>query len=86
MYGLGVTSLVLEGGPALHRAALDSDIVDAAHVYITPRPIGPGGVRWLDAGKLAWDTLSERHARWLGEDVLVEAQLRNLKIHVHRDH
>lgn len=85
IYDMGVTSLVLEGGPALHRAALDSDIVDAAHVYITPRRIGPGGVRWLDAGQLAWDTLSERHARWLGEDVLVEAQLRDLKVYVHRD-
>jgi diaminohydroxyphosphoribosylaminopyrimidine deaminase/5-amino-6-(5-phosphoribosylamino)uracil reductase len=86
LYGIGVTSLVLEGGPELHRAALAADIVDAAHLYITPRRVGPGGVRWLDAGRIAWDTLTERHARWLGDDVLVEAQLKVLRADVHGNH
>jgi len=81
-FDAGVTSLVLEGGPSLHRAALSADIVDAIHVYIAPRRLGGGAMAWLDDGRLAWETLKERRAAWLGEDVLVEGQLRT---HVHGD-
>jgi diaminohydroxyphosphoribosylaminopyrimidine deaminase/5-amino-6-(5-phosphoribosylamino)uracil reductase len=76
---LGVTSVVIEGGPTLHRAALEADIVDVVHVYITPRPMGPGGVEWIGGGRLAWETLHDRRATWLDEDVLVEG-------YVHRHH
>jgi diaminohydroxyphosphoribosylaminopyrimidine deaminase/5-amino-6-(5-phosphoribosylamino)uracil reductase len=69
---LGVTSVVMEGGPALHRAALAADIVDAVHVYITPRQMGADGVDWIGAGRLAWEALHDRRAIWLDEDVLVE--------------
>jgi diaminohydroxyphosphoribosylaminopyrimidine deaminase/5-amino-6-(5-phosphoribosylamino)uracil reductase len=79
----GVTSLVLEGGATLHRAALAADIVDAVHVYIAPRRLGPGGVTWLDEGRLAWDALSHRRGAWLGNDLLVEGLLRNVRTHVH---
>ena len=79
----GVTSMVLEGGPSLHRAALRADIVDEVHVYVTPHRLGSGGVRWLDPGQLAWDTLPERRATWLRQDLLVEAQLRSVRTHVH---
>lgn len=75
----GVTSLVMEGGPTLHRAALDADIVDAVHVYITPRQMGPGGVDWIGGGRMAWEALDDRRATWLDEDVLVEG-------YVHRNH
>ncbi len=68
----GVTSLLLEGGAALHRAALDLGVVDAVHVYITPAPLGPGGVEWIGEGRVAWDALYDRRAIWLDEDVLVE--------------
>jgi len=79
LQGLGLTSVVLEGGPTLHRAALQSDIVDAVHVYITPRPLGPGGVEWIGEGRMAWEALHDRRAIWLDEDVLVEG-------YVHRNH
>ena len=85
LFDLGLTSLVLEGGPTLCGSALESGIVDAVHFYIAPRRIGPGGVRWLEGGRLAWETFSERHAHWLGEDLFVEAQLSNVGRHVHRD-
>jgi diaminohydroxyphosphoribosylaminopyrimidine deaminase/5-amino-6-(5-phosphoribosylamino)uracil reductase len=68
----GVASLVLEGGGTLHRAALDAGVVDAVHVYITPRPLGPGGVAWIGEGRLAWEWLRDRHAAWLGDDLFVE--------------
>jgi diaminohydroxyphosphoribosylaminopyrimidine deaminase / 5-amino-6-(5-phosphoribosylamino)uracil reductase len=77
--GLGLTSVLLEGGPTLHRAALQADIVDAVHVYITPRRLGPGGVEWIGEGRVAWEALHDRRAIWLDEDVLVEG-------YVHRNH
>jgi diaminohydroxyphosphoribosylaminopyrimidine deaminase/5-amino-6-(5-phosphoribosylamino)uracil reductase len=85
LFDRGVASIVIEGGAALHRSALESDMVDAVHVYITPHRLGPGGLRWLDAGRIAWDTVPRRCARWVGEDLLVEGRLKEVSVHVHRD-
>jgi diaminohydroxyphosphoribosylaminopyrimidine deaminase/5-amino-6-(5-phosphoribosylamino)uracil reductase len=79
----GVVSLVLEGGAALHRAALEADIVDAVHLYITPRRLGEGGVPWTGGGLIAWESLRDRSAVWLGPDVLVEAMVER-HVHGHR--
>ena len=79
LYQAGVTSLVVEGGPTLHRAALNSDIVDGVDFYVTPRRIGPGGVPWLDPGQVAWETFIRRQAQWLGEDLLIHGH-----VHGHR--
>lgn len=68
----GITSLVIEGGGTLHRAALDAGVVDAIHVYITPRTLGPAAVAWIGEGRLAWESLGDRRATWLGDDLLVE--------------
>ena len=68
----GIASLVLEGGGTLHRAALEAGVVDAVHVYITPRPLGPEGVEWIGEGRIAWESLRDRRATWLGDDLLVE--------------
>jgi diaminohydroxyphosphoribosylaminopyrimidine deaminase / 5-amino-6-(5-phosphoribosylamino)uracil reductase len=76
----GITSIVLEGGAALHRAALDAGAADEVHVYITPAAIGPAGVDWIGGRRLAWESLHDRHAVWLGADILVEGRIR----HVHR--
>lgn len=72
----GVTSLVLEGGAILHRAAIDAAVVDAVHLYITPRFVGPAGVEWIGERRLAWDALRDRCATWLGDDLLVESVVR----------
>jgi diaminohydroxyphosphoribosylaminopyrimidine deaminase / 5-amino-6-(5-phosphoribosylamino)uracil reductase len=74
----GLTSVLLEGGATLHRAALDADVVDEVHVYITPVVLGPRGVEWVGEGRMAWEGLEDRRALWLGDDVLVEG-------HVHRN-
>lgn len=79
----GVTSLLLEGGAALHRAALDAGVADEVHVYITPKALGHGGVEWMGEGRLAWDALYDRRAVWLGEDVLVEGLVQT---DVYRNH
>jgi diaminohydroxyphosphoribosylaminopyrimidine deaminase / 5-amino-6-(5-phosphoribosylamino)uracil reductase len=76
----GLRSVVLEGGAALHRAALDAALVDEVHVYITPVALGPEGVEWIGEGRMAWEALQDRRAVWLGEDVLVEGRVLE---HVH---
>jgi len=80
----GITSLVLEGGPTLHRAALDAGVVDVVHLYVAPRLLGVASLstpclKWMDAGRFTIGQLSERSLRWLGDDVLVEG-------HVHGPH
>ena len=79
LQGQGVSSLVLEGGGTLHRAALAADTVDAVHIYITPTALGPGGAEWVGEGRIGWDGLHARRAQWLGDDLLVEG-------HVHWHH
>lgn len=72
----GITSIVVEGGPALHRAALGAGVVDAVQVYIAPRTLGPDALAWIDRDQ--WmRTLRDRQVRVIGDDVLVEG-------HVHR--
>jgi len=71
--GLGILSLLVEGGAALHRAFWEADLVDRFEVYRTPRVIGPGGLGWLPAGLLESDLIRQRTTRSLGDDVLIEA-------------
>jgi diaminohydroxyphosphoribosylaminopyrimidine deaminase/5-amino-6-(5-phosphoribosylamino)uracil reductase len=68
----GVSSLLLEGGPTLHRAAVDEGVVDYVRLYVTPHLLGvggdgfPGGAGW---SSFAW---TEPRIAPLGPDVLVE--------------
>ena len=55
-----IVSLVLEGGPTLHRAAASEGVVDAVHLYVAPDPVGDRGVPWLDAGELRLAALDDR--------------------------
>jgi diaminohydroxyphosphoribosylaminopyrimidine deaminase/5-amino-6-(5-phosphoribosylamino)uracil reductase len=68
----GISSLVLEGGAALHGAALEAGVVDAMDLYIAPRRLGPGALPWIGEGRFSWPSLANRRATWLGEDLLVE--------------
>lgn len=74
---LGVTSIVLEGGAALHRSAIEAGVVDAVQVYVTPRMLGQDAVAWVAPDVVALGALHERRATLLDEDVLIEG-------HVHR--
>jgi diaminohydroxyphosphoribosylaminopyrimidine deaminase/5-amino-6-(5-phosphoribosylamino)uracil reductase len=67
-----VSSLLLEGGAAVHQAAWDEGIVDFVRLYVTPHAIGPGGVRFLDGRPFSTTTLVERRVEPLGPDVLIE--------------
>jgi riboflavin biosynthesis pyrimidine reductase len=66
-----VRSLLIEGGPTLHRAAWAARVVDQVRVYVTPHRLGPGGLPW---GMPATFSLSGPGVRVtpLGPDVLLE--------------
>ena len=70
--GEGVQSLLLEGGPTLAAAFLETDLVDKLLVFVAPTLAGEGSVAF--AARLASPRpLSHLSARAVGEDVLLEA-------------
>ena len=76
---LGIQSVVLEGGAALHAAAWDEDVVDAVQLYVAPVSLGGEGVPFLEGRGFISTELIERRVDLLGPDVLIEG-------YVHRPH
>lgn len=76
---LGVQSLLLEGGAAVHAAAWDEDVVDYVHLYVAPIRLGPAGVALLDGRAFTATELVEQRTEQLGPDLLIEG-------YVHRPH
>lgn len=76
---LGIQSVVLEGGAALHGAAWGEGVVDAVQLYVAPVWLGAEGVPLLDGHGFASTALIERRVDLLGPDVLIEG-------YVHRPH
>jgi diaminohydroxyphosphoribosylaminopyrimidine deaminase/5-amino-6-(5-phosphoribosylamino)uracil reductase len=70
-----VTSLLLEGGAAIHRAAAREGLIDAVAAFITPHRLGADGVEWLGAADLPWPALAAPRVTALGPDVLLEADV-----------
>jgi diaminohydroxyphosphoribosylaminopyrimidine deaminase/5-amino-6-(5-phosphoribosylamino)uracil reductase len=68
----GVSSLLLEGGAALHQAAWDERVVDFVRLYVTPHVLGASGVRFLNGNPFSFSELVERKVEPLGVDVLME--------------
>jgi diaminohydroxyphosphoribosylaminopyrimidine deaminase/5-amino-6-(5-phosphoribosylamino)uracil reductase len=79
LLGHGVTSLLLEGGPALHAAAWTAGVIDRVRWYVATVALGPGGVPWSMPTGFGLMALGPTHAAPLGDDVLIEAD-------VHRTH
>ena len=67
-----IVSLLLEGGPTLHRAAASEGVIDAVHLYVAPDAVGDHGVPWLDAGELRLAALDDRRVTVCGPDVFME--------------
>jgi diaminohydroxyphosphoribosylaminopyrimidine deaminase/5-amino-6-(5-phosphoribosylamino)uracil reductase len=70
----GVTSIVVEGGPTLHRSFWQAGLVDAVQLFIGPgaAPAGTDALGWLDAHELPVSALVPVSIRQLGPDVRVE--------------
>lgn len=67
----GISSLVVEGGPDLHRAFWDAGLVDRVQIFRTPRELGSRGPTWLPA-VAAGNGWSAARPRTLGVDLLME--------------
>jgi diaminohydroxyphosphoribosylaminopyrimidine deaminase/5-amino-6-(5-phosphoribosylamino)uracil reductase len=67
----GVQSLLLEGGPTLAAAFLESDLVDKLVLFVAPRLVGDGPV--FVPALPSPRTFSRPSARRVGEDVVLEA-------------
>jgi len=67
-----ITSLLIEGGAELHRAAWDEEVVDLVRLYVTPHVLGPTGVRFLSGRRLFPAALARRRVAPVGPDVLIE--------------
>jgi diaminohydroxyphosphoribosylaminopyrimidine deaminase/5-amino-6-(5-phosphoribosylamino)uracil reductase len=68
----GVSSLVVEGGPTLHRAVWRAGVVDRVQVFNTPAVLGGHGVLWLNEIEFSPADLRDVRTVRLGETVLVE--------------
>ena len=75
---LGVTDLMLEGGPTLHAAAWAAGIVDRVQLYRTPWSLGPAGVSWLRGDVFTLESLDDVTTTALGNDVLIEGYVHRL--------
>ena len=69
---IGVSSIVVEGGPRLHTALWDAKLVDRVQVFRTNSAIGPEGVRWLDPAILAPAVLEDVSRLRLGDDEMMQ--------------
>ena len=75
---LGVSSLVVEGGPVLHRSFWDARLIDRVQAFIAPKSLGPGAVAWLPFPVFSGGALVNVDARPVGEDVLIEAYVHRI--------
>jgi diaminohydroxyphosphoribosylaminopyrimidine deaminase/5-amino-6-(5-phosphoribosylamino)uracil reductase len=73
----GVTSLIVEGGPALQTALWQESLVDRVQLYVTPHVLGAGGIAWIDLPSGVLATLEDLTVVPVGDDVKIEG-------HVHR--
>ncbi len=68
----GITSLVVEGGAALHGAFWTAGVVDGVDIYVTPRALGSSGVAWVPFPVLSSGLVTELSTVPVGEDVRIQ--------------
>jgi len=70
-----IRAVVVEGGPTVHRAALEAGVVDRVQIFVTPAWLGRRGVPWDVPG---WFSLAGLHRTRVvpcGADVLLEGDV-----------
>jgi diaminohydroxyphosphoribosylaminopyrimidine deaminase/5-amino-6-(5-phosphoribosylamino)uracil reductase len=70
-----VSSVLVEGGPALHRALLEQKLVDRLHLVIAPHVIGPAGIKWIDWAAWPASSLMPVTVEPRGPDTWIEADV-----------
>jgi diaminohydroxyphosphoribosylaminopyrimidine deaminase/5-amino-6-(5-phosphoribosylamino)uracil reductase len=69
--GRSILSLLVEGGPSLHRAFADAALIDRAQWIVTPQRLGDGVPMLAMDGPDGWAAGPSR-TRQLGDDLLIE--------------
>jgi diaminohydroxyphosphoribosylaminopyrimidine deaminase/5-amino-6-(5-phosphoribosylamino)uracil reductase len=68
-----ITSLIVEGGPTLHRAFWQARLVDAVQLFIAPDAAPDGAApQWLAQAELAAACVAPVRVRQCGRDALLE--------------
>lgn len=70
-----ISTLLLEGGPRLQTAFCEARLVDRVHLIITPRVLGPTGVRWVGTETFSLESVSRLAAEPRGPDTWIEADV-----------
>jgi diaminohydroxyphosphoribosylaminopyrimidine deaminase / 5-amino-6-(5-phosphoribosylamino)uracil reductase len=73
-----VTSLLIEGGSALHEAAWRAGIVDFVQLYVAPTTIGESGLAWFASHEELFAGLSDVRIEQVGPDVLMEGYVHGI--------
>lgn len=74
-----ISTLLLEGGAALHAAAWKAGVVDRVHLIVAPTSLGEGGVKLFDGLDVPMSQLVPIRVDALGPDTWMEAD-----VHGHR--
>jgi diaminohydroxyphosphoribosylaminopyrimidine deaminase/5-amino-6-(5-phosphoribosylamino)uracil reductase len=74
-----ISTLLLEGGAALHAAAWQAGVIDRIHLIVTPTWLGEGGVKLFDGIDVPASALIPVRVDRLGPDEWMEAD-----VHRHR--
>ena len=72
---LEITSLIVEGGTAVHRAVWHAGLVDRVQRFVAPVELGPDGVPWLG---LSLADLQDKRVERLGPDILTEGYVQRI--------
>ena len=56
----------------LHEAAWQENVVDYLRLYVTPRALGAGGLKFLNGRQISSADLIDPHVEQLGPDVMTE--------------
>jgi diaminohydroxyphosphoribosylaminopyrimidine deaminase/5-amino-6-(5-phosphoribosylamino)uracil reductase len=75
----GISTLLLEGGAAMHAAAWRAGVVDRVHVIVAPVVVGDGGVKLFDGVDVPMSELVPITIEMVGPDAWMEAD-----VHGHR--
>jgi len=72
MAGWGLSSVVVEGGAALHRAFWDAGLADRVQLFMTPCTLGPAGLESVLFPLVSGGHMASVTSRPLGADILIE--------------
>jgi diaminohydroxyphosphoribosylaminopyrimidine deaminase / 5-amino-6-(5-phosphoribosylamino)uracil reductase len=74
-----ISTLLLEGGAAIHAAAWQARVIDRVHMIVAPTSLGEGGVKVFDGIDVPLSELIPVRVEMLGPDAWMEAD-----VHGHR--